>query len=59
MEKPESLTLTCCGGKKCPVATLRPCGGVVLRDQDDGKDETIVLNKEQVEKLARFLGWQP
>lgn len=56
--EPQNLVLDCCGGKKCPVATKNSDGSVTLRDTDDGRDETIVLQRAQVEQLARFLGWK-
>lgn len=56
METEKTLTLTCCGGKKCPVATLRTDGGVTLEDTVAGRTDTIVLSREQIEKLARFVG---
>jgi hypothetical protein len=51
MENPaKSLTLSCCGGQKCPVASLREDGGVTLEDTVAGRTDTIVLSKEQIEK---------
>ena len=51
-----TITLNCCGGKKCPNVTLHDDGSVTLSDRvDDTHLDLIQLTPEQADQLETVL----
>lgn len=50
----QSMVL-CCSRKRCPEISLEPDGSFVLSDADQSAPGRVVLDREQVAELVKFL----